>query len=110
MPQLFKPSFREYLWGELYLTVDSSEAFRYAIVDENTKTWFKPIKNLISSADNFVISTTYDLPFRTGQIVFLNGERYKIHRCGKIRTEINETVLRMWSEDDSAYWVLEVVR
>lgn len=108
MPQLFKPSSRQYLWGYAVFDEKTREDFKYSIVDDETRNWYKPIKNLVGDTQNQVIMTTYDIRFRSGLVIYLNGERHKIVRCQKVRSQINETALRMWADDDSAYWVIEV--
>lgn len=111
MINALKPSFREFGRAAFIVDALTQRFFRYAIVSESEKQWSTPIRNLISNQANTVIQTTWDLPFESNkQIRLESGDIYKIMRCKRIVTDVNEQSLGLVKASFSAYWVLELAR
>lgn len=111
MINALKPTFREFGRAALVVAPQTQRFFRYAIVSESEKQWNTPIRNLISNQENMVIQTTWDLPFQPNkQIIVDNGQKYKIVRCKRMVTDVNEQSLGLLRATFSAYWVLELVQ
>ena len=106
---LSKANFQEYFTAKVVLTGGVEREFKCAIYEDKSKAWNTPIQNLISSVDNLTLRTSWNLPFKTGLRVLFQGEWFKINGCKPLRTDINETVARMWRRNN-VYWVLELTR
>ena len=100
--------FREYFVGYLNINNSQQKKFKYSVVSDKEKFMDMPAKNLISARSKMVIKTSWNLPFEVNKQIILNGEKYKIVRCGKYKTELNEQALQMW-KNNNFYWILEVV-
>ena len=114
MIQSLKPREREYFYGKLVLPKEDPDtfdekSFRYEIVSYRDKMYNSQIKNLISSMENEVIRTGWDLGFEPDQqIILQNGDRAKISRCNKIN--LNQQAFNILRVENSLYWVIELVR
>lgn len=112
MINALKPHYREFGRGALIVDekTQTKQYFKFAIVSDKEKQWNTPIKNLITSQENLVIKTSWDLPFDDNMRVLLQGEPYLIIRCKPITSDINEQSLGLLKSTFSAYWVLELTR
>ena len=104
-----RSNFREYYRGVLFVSGDNVRNFKYAIAEEQTKRLNKPTRNLMSESNSMTIKTSWDLPFKPNMTVDLSDVRYKILKCQKLKTELNEAANRMW-RPNNVYWVIEVER
>lgn len=113
MINALKSKFREYGNGVLQIVNGGNvveRCFKFSIIDEKEKQFNTPIQNLVSSQADFSVRTSWDLPFKVGQRVKLNGEWYKINRCSRHVMDINEQSLGLLKASYSAEWVLVVTR
>lgn len=115
MIQALKPREREHFYGKLVLPkIDNPDSFvekhfRYEMVSFKDKTYNTQIKNLISSVENEVIKTGWNLNFEPNQqIILQNGDRVKIFKCTKIN--LNTQAFNILRAENSLYWVIEIVR
>ena len=103
-----KPKAREYYWATLFVG-EQQLRFKYSLVRDETKSINQPIKNIIGTVKNIAIRTSWDLPFRTNLAVEIDGEKYKISNCHKLKTTINEQANRIFKPHNT-FWQVELAR
>lgn len=103
-----KPKTREYYWATLFVA-NEQMSFRYSLERDENKMLNQPFQNLVGATKTMAIRTSWDLPFKTNLTVEIDGEKYKITNCQKLKTTINECANRIFRPHNT-FWYLDLTR
>lgn len=110
-----KPRFREYKWA-YHLKKDDDvldkKIFKYSIVSEQRKSFSKPIRNLVSNRNSFVIQTSYDLDISVGDYIFTDeklNDKFTVSNYIYVQNKVNEASLGLTKVNNNKLLVMELL-
>jgi hypothetical protein len=111
MLNALKPQYRQYrtaFWVVDGNNVSTKKMFRYAIVSEQEKTFYQPVRNMLTNVNSFAISTNFMFDFNSQDQIWIGTEQFIIKKAIKIVKNINEQALAVVKDTVGTYWVLEL--
>lgn len=109
-----KPRHRMYrtaYWVQDGEDVTNYKKFRYAIVNEREKSYYQPIRNLVTNRNSFLIETNYMYDFENEDKIFTDRDfnnMWKIKNRVKIEKAVEESTLGTTKENNNTYWILSL--